>query len=160
MYLLRNRPEKLAKGSLFCLFLKLVQINFIFTDNVRILYIYPAISTFAVQIWYRNKFLLYSYKTNKLSWYPVAMYSGGCRQVWNWYYWTRTTKKTPLTTFWKARNDACFCPFCLNLTSFPTFLTLQDKHNIRTLSLNIKCICTCCETGLKSSPKARYSACF
>jgi hypothetical protein len=33
-------PEKLAEGSLFCLFLKLVQINFIFTDNVRILYIY------------------------------------------------------------------------------------------------------------------------
>jgi hypothetical protein len=39
LYSLRNRPEKLAKGSLFCLFLKLVQINFIFTDNVRILYI-------------------------------------------------------------------------------------------------------------------------
>jgi hypothetical protein len=50
--------------------------------------------------------------------------------------------------------------FCLNLTSFPTFLTLQNKHNIRTLSLNIKFICTRCETGLKSSPKARYSACF
>jgi hypothetical protein len=31
---------KLTEGSLFCLFLKLVQINFIFTDNVRILYIY------------------------------------------------------------------------------------------------------------------------
>jgi hypothetical protein len=28
----------------FCLFLKLVQINFIFTDNVRILYIYHAMS--------------------------------------------------------------------------------------------------------------------
>ena len=39
-----------AEGSLFCLFLKLVQINFIFTDNVRILYIYPAISTFAVHL--------------------------------------------------------------------------------------------------------------
>jgi hypothetical protein len=34
---------------------------------------------------------------------------------------------------------------------FPTFLTLQDKRNIRTLSLNIKFICTRCETGLKSS---------
>jgi hypothetical protein len=32
--------SKLAEGSLFCLFLKLVQINCIFTDNVRILYIY------------------------------------------------------------------------------------------------------------------------
>ena len=43
MFSLRNRPEKLAEGSLFCLFLKLVQINFIFTDNVRILYIYLAL---------------------------------------------------------------------------------------------------------------------
>jgi hypothetical protein len=41
---LRNRPEKLTEGSLFCLFLKLVQINFIFTDNVRILYIYFQIN--------------------------------------------------------------------------------------------------------------------
>ena len=40
MYSLRNRYEKLTEGLLFCLFLKLVQINFIFTDNVRILYIY------------------------------------------------------------------------------------------------------------------------
>ena len=39
MYSLRNRPEKLAKCSLFCPFLKLVQINLIFTDNVRILHI-------------------------------------------------------------------------------------------------------------------------
>ena len=47
MYSLRNRPEKLAEGPLFCLFLKLVQINFIFTDNVRILYIYTILfSTF------------------------------------------------------------------------------------------------------------------
>jgi hypothetical protein len=43
LYSLQNRPEKLAKGSLFCLFLKLVQINFIFTVNVRILYIYQVI---------------------------------------------------------------------------------------------------------------------
>ena len=46
MYSLRNRPEKLAEGSLFCLFLKLVQINFIFTDTVRILYIYIYISVY------------------------------------------------------------------------------------------------------------------
>ena len=47
MYSLRNKPQKLAEGSLFCLFLKLVQINFIFTDNVRILYIYTILfSTF------------------------------------------------------------------------------------------------------------------
>ena len=60
-------------------------------------------------------------------------------------------KRHPWQHLWKTRNDACFCPFCLNLTSFPTFLTLEDKHNIRTLSLNIKFICTRCETSLKSS---------
>jgi hypothetical protein len=36
----------------------------------------------------------------------------------------------------------------------------QSYYNIGTLSLNIKFICTRCETGMKSSPKARYSACF
>ena len=35
---LRNRLEKLTNDSLFYLFLKLVQINFIFAENVRILY--------------------------------------------------------------------------------------------------------------------------
>ena len=45
LYSLRNRPEKLAEGSLFCPFLKLVQIDFIFTDNVRILYIYHVYRT-------------------------------------------------------------------------------------------------------------------
>ena len=59
------------------------------------IHIYPAISTFAVQTCYANKYLLYSYKTNKLfvlyeytfqpmnklSWYPVAMYSRGRRQI-------------------------------------------------------------------------------
>jgi hypothetical protein len=37
---LQNRIEKLAKCSLFYLSLKLVQINYIFSDNVRILYIH------------------------------------------------------------------------------------------------------------------------
>jgi hypothetical protein len=45
-------------------------------------------------------------------------------------------RRHPWQHLWKARNDACFCPFCLNLISFPTFFTLQDKHNIRTLSVN------------------------
>ena len=40
MHSLRNRAEKFAKVSLFYTFLlKFVQINFIFSDNVRILYI-------------------------------------------------------------------------------------------------------------------------
>ena len=38
--LLRNRLEKLVKGSFFCLFLKLVQIIYKLSDNVRILYMY------------------------------------------------------------------------------------------------------------------------
>jgi hypothetical protein len=33
LYSLGNRLEKLAKGSLFYLFLKLVQINYTFSDN-------------------------------------------------------------------------------------------------------------------------------
>ena len=38
LHSLRNRLQKLAKYSFFYLFLKLVQINYIFSDNVRILY--------------------------------------------------------------------------------------------------------------------------
>ena len=38
LHALRNRLEKLTNDSLFYLFLKLVQINFIFAENVRILY--------------------------------------------------------------------------------------------------------------------------
>jgi len=34
-----------------------------------------------------------------------------------------------------------------DLTVVFDFLILQDKHNIRTLSLNIQLICTRCETG-------------
>jgi hypothetical protein len=37
------------------------------------------------------------------------------------------------------------------------FLILQDKHNIHTLLLNIKLICTRCETEQKSLTKARFS---
>ena len=43
LHSLRNRLEKLNKGSLFYLYLKLVQINFIFDDHVRIMYIYSDI---------------------------------------------------------------------------------------------------------------------
>ena len=32
-------------------------------------------------------------------------------------------------------------------SQFGSFLILQDKHNICTFSLNIKLICTHCETG-------------
>jgi hypothetical protein len=44
------------------------------------------------------------------------------------------------------------------LTGFQLdFSTLQDKHNIYTLSKNIKFICTSCEAGLKTSPKTCFS---
>ena len=39
LHSLRKMIEKLTKGPLFYLFLKLVQINFIFSDNVCIVYI-------------------------------------------------------------------------------------------------------------------------
>ena len=32
---MRNRTEKLAKDLIVCLFLKLAQINYIFSDNVK-----------------------------------------------------------------------------------------------------------------------------
>jgi hypothetical protein len=35
MHSLRNRLEKIAKGLLFYLFIKVVQINYIFSDNVQ-----------------------------------------------------------------------------------------------------------------------------
>jgi hypothetical protein len=40
LHLLREMLEKLTRGSIFYLFLKLVQINYIFFDNLRTLYIY------------------------------------------------------------------------------------------------------------------------
>ena len=43
-----TRCETGLKSSLFCPFLKLVQINFIFTDNVRILYIYFFVCFFGL----------------------------------------------------------------------------------------------------------------
>jgi hypothetical protein len=39
LHSLRNKLEKMSKGSLIYLFLKLVQINYMFSDNVGILYI-------------------------------------------------------------------------------------------------------------------------
>ena len=43
-------------------------------------------------------------------------------------------------------DDTCF-NYLNNLEGVLDFLILQDKHNIRTLSLNIKLICTRNETG-------------
>lgn len=46
LYSLRNRREKLARGSISLLFLKLVQITFIFVDNIYIdffVYIYNVL---------------------------------------------------------------------------------------------------------------------
>jgi hypothetical protein len=56
--------------------------------------------------------------------------------------------------------ERLFLHFSDNLAVVLDFLTSQDKHNIRTLSVNVKLIWTCCETGEKSSPKVRFSTCF
>jgi len=40
LHLLQNRTEKFTKGSFFYMFLKLIQINNIFSNNERILSIY------------------------------------------------------------------------------------------------------------------------
>jgi hypothetical protein len=53
-----------------------------------------------------------------------------------------------------------FLFFSDNLTVILEFLTLQDKHNLRTLSEYIKSILTCWETGQKSAPKACFSSFF
>jgi len=53
-----------------------------------------------------------------------------------------------------------FLFFLNNLTVVLGFLTLYDKHNIRTLSENIKLICVFCETGQKSSLNSCFSICF
>jgi hypothetical protein len=72
---------------------------------------YPAISTFAVQICYTNKFLLYWYYTNKL--FSLRINFPGTLQLCTaegedkyetGTNVTRTTKKTPLTTFMKGEE--------------------------------------------------------
>jgi hypothetical protein len=42
LHSVRNRPEQLTNGTIYFLFLKL-QIIFIFTDNVRILFMYTTV---------------------------------------------------------------------------------------------------------------------
>jgi hypothetical protein len=53
-------------------------------------------------------------------------------------------------------NEACFSYLFVNLAVVLDFLILQDKHNICTLSLNIKLICTRCETGKKASQRLTF----
>jgi hypothetical protein len=43
-----------------------------------------------------------------------------------------------------------------NLAFVLRFLILQDEYNIHTIFDNIKCLCTCCETGQKRFPKALF----
>jgi hypothetical protein len=46
-------------------------------------------------------------------------------------------------------NDACFSYFQTSWHLFLDFLTLQDKHNIRTFFVKKKLICARCETDQK-----------
>ena len=72
---------------------------------------YPAISTFAVQICYTNKCLLYSQQTNKLFSlrinFPGTLQlctAEGADKYETGTNVTRTAKKTPLTTFMKGEE--------------------------------------------------------
>jgi len=58
------------------------------------------------------------------------------------------------------KKQHLFLLFLDNLAVTLVFLTLQDKYNIRTLTENIKFICTRYKTGQKSSPKVRFSKLF
>ena len=52
---------------------------------------------------------------------------------------------------WKLLWRRLFHLFSDNLALVLDLLTLKDKHNKHTLSVNIKLYCTLCETGQKSS---------
>ena len=61
---------------------------------------------------------------------------------------------------WKRLERRLFQLFSDNLAVVLDLLILQDKHNIRTLSENVKLICTRYETGQNSSSKTRFSTRF
>lgn len=65
--------------------------------------------------------------------------------------------RTSQRTLSKTIRIRLFLFFSDNLTVNFFFLTLQDKHNLRTSSENIKSILTCWETGQKSAPMAFFS---
>ena len=56
----------------------------------------------------------------------------------------------------KLLERRLFLLFSDNLAVVLDFLTLQDKHNITTLSVDIRFICTRCEKGQKIPPKAHF----
>lgn len=86
--------------------------------------------------------LLSTYRLHKVVWYLDGLYD----------------------VLLDVRVQLCWkWPRCLCTQLFDkvmTCLTLQDKHNIYTLSAKIKFICTYFETGEKNSPEAKFSYCF
>jgi hypothetical protein len=96
---------------------------------------YPAISTFAVQICYANKFLLYSYQTNTFLYYTNKLFSlrinflvpcsyvtaEGAEKYETGTNVTRTTKKTPLTTVMKGEEWRLFLFFLFKSDKFSDF---------------------------------------
>jgi hypothetical protein len=64
--------------------------------------VYPAMSKKSENLSDLNKKDRNKQPTNKLSWYPVAMYSEGADTYETGTNVTRPTKKTPLTTFMKG----------------------------------------------------------
>lgn len=61
---------------------------------------------------------------------------------------------------WKWLDRLMFLLYSDKLTVVLEFLTLQDKHYICTLSVNIKLICTRYKTDEKTFPNTLISTCF
>ena len=96
---------------------------------------YPAISTFAVQICYANKFLLYSYQTNTFLYYTNKLFSlrinflvpciyvtaEGAEEYETGTNVARTTKMTAVTTVMKGEEWRLFLFFLFKSDKFSDF---------------------------------------
>ena len=81
--------------------------------------------------------------------------------------WFMQNDGTKLYSYQRERNREhhgkrverrLFLLFSSNLAGVLDFLILQSKHNICTLSVNLKLICTRWDTGQKNSPKPWFSS--
>lgn len=75
--------------------------------------------------------------------------------------WSTQKAKTMLSTPNKKWNQKVqrFLPFRVYLKFFE-YITLQCKHNVSTLSVNITIICTRLEIGKTNSLNAHFPSCF
>lgn len=115
--------------------------NKIFTLLFRNVILSCADSLWAVKLHWLDKFLLYTVTDKNMAFlvhnYCWATDGNNGKSI---------TADVTDYTFENIQNDACFSYFPTIWQLFWTFLILQDKHNIGTLLLNIKFICTCFST--------------